>query len=188
MPPTCAHFRFRQPGTRLSGPIRFAGAAFRDGHLLVARSRCGVCAVFMGDDGEDSLAQALAEAFPADVLERAQEELSHELAWASALLEGNPVPGGVDLDIGGTLFQQRVWRLLCEIPSGQTRSYTDIAIALEMPQAVRAVGGACAANVLAVAIPCHRVLRSDGSITGYRWGAARKRALLDREAQAARSR
>ena len=93
---------------------------------------------------------------------------------------------GLDLplDIRGTAFQQRVWRALQAIPPGQTASYAQIAQSLGSPQSVRAVAGACAANALAVAIPCHRVVRSDGGLSGYRWGVARKRALLAREAEA----
>jgi O-6-methylguanine DNA methyltransferase len=97
------------------------------------------------------------------------------------LLHGKNIEDRLTLDIGGTAFQQKVWRALCDIPAGQTRSYAQLAAQLGAPQAARAVGSACAANLLAVAIPCHRVLRHDGSITGYRWGAERKRALLDRE-------
>jgi AraC family transcriptional regulator of adaptative response/methylated-DNA-[protein]-cysteine methyltransferase len=95
-------------------------------------------------------------------------------------------PGiGLDLplDVQGTAFQQRVWQALREIPAGRTATYTEVASRIGAPTAVRAVAGACAANALAVAIPCHRVVRTDGSLSGYRWGVERKRALLEREAQ-----
>lgn len=88
----------------------------------------------------------------------------------------------IPLDVGGTTFEQQVWQALCRIAAGTTRSYSDVARDLGMPAAVRAVAGACAANVLAIAIPCHRVRRKDGSISGYRWGVGRKRALLADEA------
>ena len=95
----------------------------------------------------------------------------------------NPSTGlDLPLDIRGTAFQQRVWAALKEIPAGQTASYSDVANRLGVPKAVRAVAGACAANDIAVAIPCHRVVRNDGALSGYRWGVERKRALLDREA------
>jgi len=95
----------------------------------------------------------------------------------------SPVAGiDLPLDVGGTEFQQRVWRALRRIPAGATASYADIARKIDAPKSVRAVAQACAANTLALAIPCHRVVRSDGALSGYRWGAARKRALLEREA------
>jgi O-6-methylguanine DNA methyltransferase len=97
----------------------------------------------------------------------------------------NPSAGfDLPLDVRGTAFQQRVWQALREIPAGTTASYADIAERLGAPKAIRAVAGACAANDIAVAIPCHRVVRNDGALSGYRWGVERKRALLDREAAA----
>ena len=107
---------------------------------------------------------------------------ARELNQVVGFIDKGTFEGVVDLDIGGTAFEQKVWRVLCGIPAGKTRSYSDVARDLGVPEAVRAVAGACAANVLAIAIPCHRVVRGDGSISGYRWGVERKRALLAEEA------
>jgi AraC family transcriptional regulator of adaptative response/methylated-DNA-[protein]-cysteine methyltransferase len=101
------------------------------------------------------------------------------------LIEAPELGLDLPLDIRGTAFQQRVWAALCEIPAGTTATYSDIARKIGAPKSVRAVAGACAANALAVAIPCHRVVKSDGALSGYRWGIERKRVLIDREAQAA---
>jgi AraC family transcriptional regulator of adaptative response/methylated-DNA-[protein]-cysteine methyltransferase len=106
------------------------------------------------------------------------------VAKAIGLIERPGVGLDLPLDIRGTVFQQRVWKALQQIPVGTTASYADVAKAIGMPKAVRAVAQACGANTLAVAIPCHRVIRNDGALSGCRWGVERKRALLDREAQA----
>ena len=106
------------------------------------------------------------------------------VAKVIGLIETPSVGLDLPLDIRGTAFQQRVWKVLQQIPVGSTASYADIAKSIGMPKAVRAVAQACGANSLAVAIPCHRVIRNDGALSGYRWGVERKRALLDREAQA----
>ena len=110
-----------------------------------------------------------------------QASLERELGQVIGFIDKDASEGVINLDIGGTAFQQKVWQALCGIPAGKTRSYSDVARHLGVPEAVRAVAGACAANVLAIAIPCHRVVRSDGSISGYRWGVERKRALLAEE-------
>jgi O-6-methylguanine DNA methyltransferase len=176
-------YRFRAPDSAIAGPIRHAKGQTRVGAVLVARSSRGVCAIFLGDDA-DALRDALASAFPGVELIEDRQALQLELAQVIAFVGGEPVQGKVALDIGGSAFEQQVWQALCEIPFGETRSYGDIARKLDMPDAARGVAGACAANVLALAIPCHRVLRSDGTISGYRWGVVRKRALLAAELDA----
>ena len=157
------------------------------GQVLVAWSTQGVCAILMADDDEAALAELQAR-FPG--AERLKPQAgSHP--WVSAVLALIDQPMRTQahdvsfpLDVGGTPFQQAVWQALRQIPPGHTVSYSELAQRLGQPRAVRAVAGACAANVLAVAIPCHRVVRQDGSLSGYRWGLSRKQALLAREAAA----
>ena len=150
------------------------------GRLLVAATATGVCAVRLGSD-DRPLVDELRREFPkAEVSESAPPA-----AWTQAIaraVDGAPgaVPG-VPLDVQGTAFQWRVWKALQAIPAGQTRTYAEVAAAVGRPAAVRAVASACARNPLAVVVPCHRVVPKAGGIGGYRWGAARKRALLDRE-------
>jgi AraC family transcriptional regulator of adaptative response/methylated-DNA-[protein]-cysteine methyltransferase len=172
------------PGARRRGgrgeTIRFATVATPLGWALVAASRRGVCMTALGDD-RDSLAAALRTRFPAAAIAAEDAGLGD---WTRQILRCVTTPGerpDLPLDIRGTAFQARVWRALQQIPLGQTRTYGAIAAALGEPKAVRAVAGACAANPLAVLVPCHRVVRKDGDLGGYRWGLERKRALLDRE-------
>lgn len=150
------------------------------GAVLVASSEKGVAAILLDDDPE-ALVQALQDRFPKAELiggDAAYEALvAQVVGFVQAPEQGLDLP----LDIRGTAFQQRVWAALRGIPAGETRSYAEIAEAIAAPKAVRAVAGACAANALAVAIPCHRVVRSDGSLSGYAWGVERKAALLERE-------
>ncbi len=160
--------------------IAFAIAQTSLGALLVARSTRGVCAISLGDD-PDALLRELQDRFPRAELVGGDAGFEHLVAQVVALVEQPGVGHDLPLDVRGTAFQQRVWQALRRIPPGQTMSYADIAARIGSPKAVRAVAQACAANTLAVAIPCHRVVRSDGSLSGYRWGVARKRALLDRE-------
>jgi AraC family transcriptional regulator, regulatory protein of adaptative response / methylated-DNA-[protein]-cysteine methyltransferase len=163
--------------------IRFAVGECSLGAILVARSERGVCAILFGDD-PDALARDLQDRFPRANLiggDRAFEQL---VATVVGFVEAPALGLDLPLDVRGTAFQQRVWQALREIPAGVTVSYSDIAQRIGSPNAVRAVAGACAANMLAVAIPCHRVVRNDGGLSGYRWGVERKRALLAREAQA----
>ncbi|HMN57536.1 MAG TPA: methylated-DNA--[protein]-cysteine S-methyltransferase [Ottowia sp.] len=174
-------YNFRAPGCQVEGPIRFAVGQAVPGQVLVARSQCGICAIFLGEDAR-ALRDQLAAAFPKVELQPDQAGLQHELEQVIGVIDHGTSEDAIHLDFGGTAFQQKVWQVLYGIPAGQTRSYGDVARALGVPQAVRAVAGACAANVLAIAIPCHRVVRSDGSVSGYRWGVARKRALLADEA------
>lgn len=174
-------YNFRAPGSQVEGPIRFAIGQAVLGMVLVGRSQRGICAIFLGEDAKD-LRDQLATAFPRTELQADQATLQRELGQVIGFIDKDSSEGVIDLDIGGTEFEQNVWQALCGIPVGRTRSYGDVARDLGVPEAVRAVAGACAANVLAIAIPCHRVVRRDGSISGYRWGMERKRALLEAEA------
>ena len=170
---------YRAGGARAE--IRFAVGECSLGSILVARSERGVCAIFLGDD-PDALTRELQDRFPRATLIGADPAFEDVVAKVVGLIEA---PGtGVDLplDVRGTAFQQRVWRALREIPAGSTASYREIARRIGAPRAVRAVAHACAVNPVAVAIPCHRVVRSDGGLAGYRWGVERKRELLEREA------
>ncbi|QRP65461.1 bifunctional DNA-binding transcriptional regulator/O6-methylguanine-DNA methyltransferase Ada [Rhodanobacter sp. FDAARGOS 1247] len=163
--------------------IRFAIGECSLGAILVAQSQRGVCAILFGDD-PDTLARDLQDRFPRANLiggDRAFEQL---VATVVGFVEAPALGLDLPLDVRGTAFQQRVWRALRDIPAGATVSYSEIAQRIGSPKAVRAVAGACAANMLAVAIPCHRVVRNDGGLSGYRWGVERKRALLAREAKA----
>ena len=154
------------------------------GRVLVAWSTQGVCAILMADDDEAALAELQAR-FPGarlTVEPSAHPWVSAALALIDAPMRHQAHQMSFPLDVGGTPFQQSVWTALRQIPPGQTVSYSELAQRLGQPRAVRAVAGACAANVLAVAIPCHRVVRRDGSLSGYRWGLSRKQDLLAREA------
>lgn len=150
------------------------------GAVLVARSRGGVCAILLGDDRR-KLVHELRGRFADARLIADDPGLDDTIAAVLGAIEQPRQPLELRLDVRGTDFQQKVWRVLREIPPGTTTSYAEVARRIGSPKALRAVAGACAANVLALAIPCHRVLRSNGSLSGYRWGMARKRALLDRE-------
>jgi AraC family transcriptional regulator, regulatory protein of adaptative response / methylated-DNA-[protein]-cysteine methyltransferase len=161
-------------------PLRFAMGTSSLGQVLVAASREGVCAILMGDDHQ-SLLRELHERFPDAELREDRAGLAPFTAQAAALIDSPTRAFNLPLDIRGTEFQKRVWQALRAIPPGATVSYGDIAEQLGAPKAVRAVARACASNAIAVAIPCHRVIRSDGALSGYRWGIERKRALLARE-------
>jgi AraC family transcriptional regulator of adaptative response/methylated-DNA-[protein]-cysteine methyltransferase len=150
---------------------------------LVAASRKGVCAILLGGD-PSRLVRDLQDQFPNANLIGNKKRYSELVAKVVGLVEQPRLGLDLPLDIRGTAFQQRVWKALQEIPVGETASYTAIAKKIGRPKSVRAVAQACAANSLAVAIPCHRVVRADGSLSGYRWGVERKRTLLDREARA----
>jgi AraC family transcriptional regulator of adaptative response/methylated-DNA-[protein]-cysteine methyltransferase len=173
--------RYRAGGASL--PIRFAVGECSLGSILVAASERGVCAIFIGDD-PNGLARDLQDRFPRARLIGGDAEFEHLVAKVVGFVEAPAVGLELPLDVRGTAFQQRVWQALRKIPAGKTASYTQIARRIGAPNSVRAVAGACAANALAVAIPCHRVVRHDGALSGYRWGVERKRALLEREAQA----
>jgi AraC family transcriptional regulator of adaptative response/methylated-DNA-[protein]-cysteine methyltransferase len=150
------------------------------GSILIARSEGGICAILLGDHPQE-LIEELESRYPHSTLSRSDAAFQQLVSRVIDLIE---IPGtGPDLllDIRGTAFQQRVWQAIREIPAGSTATYGEIAERVGSPAAVRAVAQACAANSLAVAIPCHRVVRRDGSLSGYRWGVERKRALLQRE-------
>lgn len=160
--------------------IRFAIGECSLGAILVARSHKGVCAITLGDD-PDALCRDLQDRFPNAELVGGDAGFEALVAKVVGFVEAPRIGLDLPLDVRGTAFQQRVWQALREIPAGKTASYTDIARRIAEPKAVRAVGQACAANPIAVAIPCHRVVRNDGGLSGYRWGVERKRALLDKE-------
>lgn len=170
---------FREGGRNAT--IRFAIGQCSLGAILVARSELGLCAITLGDDPQ-ALAQTLQDQFPRAELIGGDVEFEGLVAAVVGLIEAPGIGLDLPLDVRGTAFQQRVWQALREIPSGATASYAEIADRIGQPSAVRAVARACATNPLAVAIPCHRVVRSDGALSGYRWGVERKRALLAREA------
>lgn len=161
--------------------IRFAVGKCSLGSILVAISEKGICAILLGDDPE-ALARDLQDRFPQAEPAVDDHELEQWLAQVIDFIEAPAAGLDLPLDIRGTALQQRVWQVLREIPAGQTASYTAIAQRVGAPNAVRAVASACAANRLAVVIPCHRAIRSDGSLSGYRWGVERKAELLRREA------
>ncbi|MDO6440637.1 MULTISPECIES: methylated-DNA--[protein]-cysteine S-methyltransferase [unclassified Marinobacter] len=150
------------------------------GEILVASTQSGVCAVLPGGSREE-LVMELARRFPNATLEHANNSRADWFAEVMRYLIDSRRPLAVQLDLRGTEFQCRVWRALQEIPSGSSSSYGEIAQRMGIPTASRAIAGACAANPLAVVVPCHRVLRGDGSLSGYRWGIKRKQALLSHE-------
>lgn len=163
--------------------IRFALGQCALGAILVAASDRGICAIALGDDAEPLLTE-LQDRFPKARLIGGDAEFEKLVATVVGFVEQPGIGLDLPLDVRGTAFQQRVWQTLREIPAGTKVSYTDIAEKIGAPRSVRAVAQACAANELAVAIPCHRVVRQDGALSGYRWGIARKAALLEREAEA----
>jgi AraC family transcriptional regulator of adaptative response/methylated-DNA-[protein]-cysteine methyltransferase len=170
---------YRAGGARAE--IRFAVGECSLGSILVAASTKGVCAIMLGDD-PDELARELQDRFARATLIGADRDFEHLVAKIVGFVEAPAVGLDLPLDVRGTAFQQRVWQALRKIPLGATASYRDIAQRIGSPKSVRAVAQACAANAIAVAIPCHRVVRTDGALSGYRWGVERKRALLAREA------
>ncbi|WP_162592330.1 bifunctional DNA-binding transcriptional regulator/O6-methylguanine-DNA methyltransferase Ada [Variovorax sp. PBL-E5] len=164
--------------------IRFAIGECALGAILVAQSERGVCAIALGDDPE-ALVRDLQDQFPQARLLGGDARFEQLVARVVGFVEAPGLGLDLPLDVRGTAFQQRVWQALREIPAGSTASYADVARRIGAPKSVRAVAQACGANHLAVAIPCHRVVRSDGHLSGYRWGVERKSALLQREAKGA---
>ncbi len=162
--------------------IRFAIGQCSLGAILVAATRRGVCAIALGDDPE-ALLRDLEQRFPQAQLTGGDAAFERSVARVIAFVERPDLGLDLPLDVRGTAFQERVWQALRKVPAGKTVSYADIARRIGARQAVRAVAQACAANAIAVAIPCHRVIRTDGKLSGYRWGVERKRALLEREAE-----
>ena len=173
--------RYRSGGAQEE--LRFAVGQCSLGAILVACSAKGVAAILIGDD-PDGLARDLQDRFPKAHLIGGDAEFEQLVAEVVGLIEAPHIGLALPLDVRGTAFQQRVWQALREIPAGETATYTGIAARIGAPSSVRAVAGACAANPLAVAVPCHRVVRHDGALSGYRWGVERKRELLIREARA----
>lgn len=161
--------------------IHFALAECSLGSILVAASDKGICAISIGNDPEPLLHE-LQDRFPSSNLIGGDADFEALVAKVIGFIEAPKIGLELSLDIQGTAFQQRVWQALREIPYGEAATYSDIASKIGMPKAARAVASACAANTLAVAIPCHRVIRQDGSLSGYRWGIERKKALLEKEA------
>jgi len=151
------------------------------GKMLVAQSSVGICAILLGDDA-DVLLRDLQDRFPGEVIMKGGADFTVVVNKVVGHIDHPEKPLDLPFDIRGTAFQQQVWQALGEVPAGQTISYTALAKKLGSgPTAVRAVAGACAANALAVVIPCHRAVKNDGGLAGYRWGLERKRALLEKE-------
>jgi AraC family transcriptional regulator, regulatory protein of adaptative response / methylated-DNA-[protein]-cysteine methyltransferase len=170
---------YRQGGARTE--IRFAVGECFLGSILVARSDRGICAILLGDD-PDALTRDLQDRFPEANLVGGDSDFEQLVARVVGFVEAPSSGLDLPLDVRGTAFQQRVWHALRSIPAGSTATYAEIAALIGSPKSVRAVAQACGANPVAVAIPCHRVIRSDGALSGYRWGVERKRTLLKREA------
>jgi AraC family transcriptional regulator of adaptative response/methylated-DNA-[protein]-cysteine methyltransferase len=163
--------------------IRFAVGECSLGSILVAATAKGVCAILLGDDPE-ALVKDLQDRFPRAALLGGDEAFETIVAKVVGFVDAPALGLDLPLDVRGTAFQERVWKALRGIPSGRTATYSQIAARIGAPKAGRAVAQACAANPLAVAIPCHRVVRRDGALSGYRWGVARKEALLKKEGAA----
>lgn len=172
---------FRSGGDGTS--IRFAVGECSLGSILVATTEKGICALLLGHDPE-GLVHDLQDRFPKARLIGGDMGFEQLVATVVAFVEAPGLGLNLPLDVKGTAFQRRVWQALREIPAGSTTTYAKLAQRIGAPKAMRAVAQACASNAIAVAIPCHRVVRSDGTLSGYRWGVKRKRALLDREAAA----
>jgi O-6-methylguanine DNA methyltransferase len=163
------------------GEIAFATGESTLGTVLVARSVHGICAILIGSEAEESV-DYLTERFPENALVRDDLRLDGDLQKIHRFIEAPERGLDLELDIFGTPFQRRVWNALCAVPTGRMVTYAALARRIGEPNSVRAVANACAANAIALAIPCHRVVRSDGTLSGYRWGVERKRALIEREA------
>jgi AraC family transcriptional regulator, regulatory protein of adaptative response / methylated-DNA-[protein]-cysteine methyltransferase len=175
-------FTFKRRGSGQA--IRYTVFRSMLGASLIATTDLGVCSIAFGDSGKE-LEQTLREQFSEALLMRDDDALGNHRAALESYLAGDRTSLGLPLNVRATAFQQRVWKLLASIPYGETRSYTDIAVAMGSPQAVRAVARACASNPVAIAVPCHRVLRKEGDLAGYRWGLERKQKLLENERRAA---
>lgn len=169
---------YRAGGT--GNRIRFAVGQCSLGAILVAESARGLCAILLGDD-PDELVRDIQKRFPKAELTGDDKEFQQRMAQVVGFVEAPSLGLDLPLDIRGTAFQERVWQALLAIPAGSTVSYTELAQRIGSPTAVRAVARACGANHLAVAIPCHRVVRHNGDLAGYRWGVERKRKLLEKE-------
>lgn len=170
--------QFRKGGDNVS--VRYTLADCTLGRCLVAESERGICAILLGDD-DATLVADLHGLFPAAQDVPADADFQQRVREVIAAINARDAPLSLPLDIRGTAFQQQVWQALRAIPCGETMSYQQLASAIGKPKAVRAVASACGANKLAIVIPCHRVIRGDGALSGYRWGIARKAQLLQRE-------
>lgn len=170
---------YRAGGTNVT--IKFAVGECSLGSILAAQSERGICAILLGED-PDALVRDLQDRFPRAHLVGDDRDFERTIATVIGFVESPHTELNLPLDVRGTSFQQRVWQALRRVPVGQTVTYAQIAARIGAPKAVRAVASACAANAIAVAIPCHRVIRNDGALSGYRWGVERKRALLEKEA------
>jgi AraC family transcriptional regulator of adaptative response/methylated-DNA-[protein]-cysteine methyltransferase len=170
--------RFRERG--LNETIRFATARCELGLLLVAATDRGVCSVMLGDESA-TMEQLLRQQFSAATILPDAPGMAEQVKTILAAMTDHRADSHIPLDVRATAFQARVWQALRQIPRGETRSYAEVARALGQPNAVRAVARACATNPVAIAVPCHRVIGSDGSLTGYRWGTERKKKLLAME-------
>jgi AraC family transcriptional regulator, regulatory protein of adaptative response / methylated-DNA-[protein]-cysteine methyltransferase len=168
--------------TRMKTHIGFGFGDTSLGLVLVAVSSRGVCAILIGDE-HATLTRDLERRFAGADLVRDDAQLRSVLKKVTAFIDTPAAGLDLPLDMTGTDFQKRVWRALTKIPAGSTASYADVARRIDAPKSFRAVAQACGANPIALAIPCHRVVRNDGALSGYRWGVARKRALLEREAR-----
>jgi AraC family transcriptional regulator of adaptative response/methylated-DNA-[protein]-cysteine methyltransferase len=165
----------------LGAHIRWRTCDSPVGRIMVASTDRGLCFVQVGQ-GDESLLAQLREEFPfASIDEKSSAALAPMIAAARAIAEARPLAQDLPVDIRGTAFQWRVWRALTRIPSGETRSYSEVAKQIGRPSAVRAVARACATNPIALVVPCHRVVGANGSLTGYRWGVSTKKALLEKE-------
>jgi AraC family transcriptional regulator of adaptative response/methylated-DNA-[protein]-cysteine methyltransferase len=173
---------YRAGGAQID--IRFAVGECSLGSILVAESDRGICAILLGDDPH-ALTRDLQDRFAQANLIGSDANFERRVAHVIGFIEAPALGLDLPLDVRGTAFQQRVWRALREVPAGTTISYSELAQRIGAPNSTRAIAQACASNLLAVAIPCHRVIRTDGALSGYRWGIERKRALLQREARVA---
>ncbi|MFT5181188.1 MAG: AraC family transcriptional regulator of adaptative response [Alphaproteobacteria bacterium] len=177
----CRPHETETTGPRAGAAIRFAVGECSLGAILIAATEKGICAILL-DDNADALVRDLQDRFPKSQLTGGDTDFEQLVAKVVGFIEAPRLGLDLPLDVRGTAFQQRVWCALREIPAGETASYSAVAKRIGSPKSVRAVAGACAANAIAVAIPCHRVVRNDGELSGYRWGVARKQSLLEREA------
>lgn len=164
--------------------LHFAIANCSLGVVLVAARQLGICAIFLGDQPAP-LVTCLSRRFPKARIQPGGANLKQLLAQVVKVIDSRANASTLPLDIRGTVFQEKVWQALRKIPVGTTATYAEIAEHISQPKAFRAVAQACGANPVAVIVPCHRVVRTDGHLSGYRWGIERKRALLEREAAAA---
>lgn len=164
----------------LAAVVRYTTTASPLGRMLIAATEKGICAIQFADSDEELL-QGLMREFPFAVRKRDDQAMAEWKANLARLIDGKETSASLPLDIRATAFQRRVWEFLQRIPRGETRSYSDVARKIGMPRATRAVARACATNPVAVAIPCHRVVREDGEMGGYRWGIERKEKLLEME-------